>query len=250
MPPSHTDGPEAPTNQAAFTKTSWTVVVEAGDSKNPGFTQALETLCRTYWYPLYAYLRRRGFNPDDAQDLVQSFFLRVLEKGVLGHADQARGRFRTFLLKSLENFVANEWQRSKAQKRGGGKQLISWDEMDAESRYQHEPGENFEPEVLFDKRWASTLLAKVLGRLRGEFEVSGRKALFQELRRHIWGQDTSTTYAELAVKLNMTTGAVHVTLHRLRQRYRELLRSEIADTVESSAEVDDEIRHLVAVMSH
>jgi len=210
---------------------------------------ALARLCQSYWYPLYAYVRRRGYSHEDADDLTQGFFAAILAKNYLERADRNRGRFRTFLLSSIENFICNEWDRASAKKRGGGQQIISWGEQDAEGRYRNEPVENFTPERIFEKRWGSTLLGMVLEKLREEFTIGGRVELFEAVKPHIWGEEPAVSYAELAVQLDMTVVAVKVTVHRLRHRYRDLLREEIAQTVADSSEVDDEIRHLIQVMS-
>jgi RNA polymerase sigma factor (sigma-70 family) len=232
-----------------FTTTHWSVVLSAVDQSLPGSEAALARLCQSYWYPLYAYVRRRGYSPEDAQDLTQSYFAGLVEKKYLDRADRQRGRFRTFLLSSLENFLNNEWDRASAQKRGGGQRNISWDELDAEGRYLNEPVDELTPERIFEKRWATTLLESVLKRMREEFSVSGKEELFEALKPHLWSEGPATKYSQLAVQLNMTAVAVKVTVHRLRNRYRDLLRAEIAHTVASADEVDDEIRHLIKVMS-
>jgi RNA polymerase sigma factor (sigma-70 family) len=223
--------------------------VEAGQIDSPKASEALTQLCRTYWYPIYAYVRRRGHSPEDAQDLTQAYFSRLLEKNSLARADPNRGRFRTFLLSSMDNFLNNEWDRSNAQKRGGGLKAVSWEEADAEGRYRNEPVEAMTPERIFEKRWAATLLESVLQRMRNEFTANGRVELFEALKAHLWGEEVAPSYAELATRLNMTTVAIKVTVHRLRHRYRELLREEIGHTLATPAEVDDEIRHLISVMS-
>ena len=232
-----------------FTTTHWSVVLSAVDRASPDSEAALARLCQTYWYPLYAYVRRRGNSPEDAQDLTQSFFASLLEKKYLERADRERGRFRTFLLSSLENFLHNERDRASAQKRGGGHTLVSWDEQDAEGRYLNEPVDNTTPERIFEKRWAATLLEEVLKRLRQEFVANGKTEFFDQLKPHVWSETGATPYSELATRLNMTTVAIKVTVHRLRQRYRDLLRAEIAQTVASPEDIDDEIRHLIEVMS-
>jgi RNA polymerase sigma-70 factor (ECF subfamily) len=234
---------------ARFNTTHWSVVLSAVDQSSPGSEAALARLCQSYWYPLYAYVRRRGYSPDDAQDLTQSYFASLLEKKYLDRADRERGRFRTFLLRSLENFLNNQWDRASAQKRGGGRRTISWDEQDAEGRYLKESVEELTPERIFEKRWAATLLELVLKKMREEFIVNGKEELFEAIKPHLWSEGPATSYSQLAVQLNMTVVAVKVTVHRLRHRYRDLLRTEIAHTVATPAEVDDEIRHLIKVMS-
>jgi RNA polymerase sigma-70 factor (ECF subfamily) len=234
---------------AQFATTHWSVVLSAVDRASPDSEAALARLCQSYWYPLYAYVRRRGNSSEDAQDLTQSFFASLLEKKYLDRADRERGRFRTFLLRSLENFLHNEWDRAAAQKRGGGHTLVSWDERDAEGRYVNEPVDDSTPEKIFEKRWAATLLELVLKKMREEFIVSGKAELLEAIKPHLWSEGPATSYSQLAVHLNMTVVAVKVTVHRLRHRYRDLLRAEIAHTVATPGEVDDEIRHLIKVMS-
>src|SRR6266496_3965049 len=236
--------------QGQFATTHWSVVLSAVDQSSPGSEAALARLCQSYWYPLYAYVRRRGYSPEDAQDLTQSYFASLLEKKYLDRADRQRGRFRTFLLSSLENFLNNEWDRASARKRGGGQRTISWDEQDAEGRYLKEPVDAVTPERIFEKRWAATLLELVLKKMRQEFIVSGKAELFEAIKPHLWSEGPATSYSQLAVRLNMTVVAVKVTVHRLRHRYRDLLRAEIAHTVATPGEVDDEIRHLIKVMSY
>jgi RNA polymerase sigma factor (sigma-70 family) len=235
--------------QHRFATTHWSVVLAAGDRDSESAESALAALSQAYWYPLYAYVRRRSYSPEDAQDLTQSFFAALLQKNYLDRANHERGRFRTFLLSSLENFLANEWDRSTALKRGGGQRTVSWDEQDAEGRYLNEPADEMTPERIFEKRWAVTLLELVMKRMREEFLVGGKAELFEAIKPHLWSEGPATSYAQLAVQLNMTVVAVKGTVHRLRHRYRDLLRAEIAHTVASPGEVDDEIRHLIKVMS-
>jgi DNA-directed RNA polymerase specialized sigma24 family protein len=225
------------------------MVLLAAGNDSPDGARALAKLCETYWYPLYAYVRRRDYGHAEAQDLTQGFFAYLFEKNSLFHADPARGRFRTFLLSSIENFLSNEWDRSMAQKRGGGQQRISWDEQDAQGRYLNEPVESMTPERIFEKRWATSLLEQVLKKMRAEFLVSGRAELFEALKLHLWSDEPAASYGHLATQLNMTIVAIKVTVHRLRQRYGDLLREEISHTVASPGEVNDEIRHLITIMS-
>jgi len=249
MSPSDSNQDAALIHDQRFTTTHWSVVIAAGGIESVSSETALATLCQTYWYPLYAYVRRRGYSPEDAKDLTQSYFAGLLEKKYLDRADRERGRFRTFLLSSLENFLNNEWDRASAQKRGGGQRNISWDEQDAEGRYRNEPVDEMTPERVFEKRWAATLLELVLKKMREEFIVSGKAELFEAIKPHLWSEGPATSYSQLAVQLDMTVVAVKVTVHRLRHRYRDLLRAEIAHTVATPGEVDDEIRHLIKVMS-
>lgn len=238
-----------PGTTGTFATTLWSVVLAAGDPRSSQFTRALEALCRSYWYPLYAYVRRRGHNPQDAQDLTQGFFAALLAGNYLARADRERGRFRTFLLTAFDNFLHNEHDRTTALKRGGGREIVSWEEHIAEGRYAREPAGGLSPEQVYEKRWAATLLERVLARLRAEFEETERRELFDQLKPHLWGEDDATPYAQLATRFNMTVSAVKVTVHRLRRRYREVLREEIAQTVADPAEIDGEIQYLIRVTS-
>jgi len=231
-----------------FTTTHWSVVLQAGQGDSPQADEALQALCRSYWYPLYAYTRRTGHGPHDAQDLTQAFFARLLQKNYLRVADRNRGRFRTFLLTSLKRFLINEWKEANRQKRGSGQPAISWDEALAESRFAVEPATGQPPDSLYDRGWAATLLDRAVAALRAEFEQAGKLAHFDRLKLYILGEKQSPPYAELAVALGMTEGAVRVALHRLSKRYGELLRAEVAQTVSTPAEVNEELRYLVSVI--
>jgi RNA polymerase sigma factor (sigma-70 family) len=232
-----------------FVTTHWTVVLAAGRSDTTGARAALEKLCRTYWYPLYAYVRRRGHSEHDAQDLTQAFFARLLERHWVGDADRERGQFRTFLLTAMSRFLANEWDRLRVQKRGGLAIHVPVQLDTAETRYGHEPADNSTPEQCYERRWALTLLDTVLQRLRAEYEREGKKELFTALGGTLVGGRDSQPYASLAKQLNMNEGAVKVAVHRLRKRYRQLLRAEIAQTLASPEDVDEELRHLFAVLA-
>jgi RNA polymerase sigma factor (sigma-70 family) len=232
-----------------FQTTHWSVVLRVADGHSHEASQALEKLCRTYWFPIYAFVRKRGHSPEQAQDLTQGFFAHFLEKQHLMKASRERGRFRSFLMTSVENFLRNEFERAQAQKRGGGRQLISLNEQDAEARYLCEPSDESDPAKTFEQRWASTLLNTVLSRLQDEFGASGRADLFEALQAHLWCETESTPYSELAGRFGLTLANVKTTALRLRQRYRELLREEIAHTVALPSEIDDEIRHLMKVVS-
>jgi RNA polymerase sigma factor (sigma-70 family) len=235
---------------AAFATTHWSVLLAAkGEVDEPQAAVALEQLCRTYWYPLYACVRRRGSQPQDAKDLTQGFFAALLTGSYLGQAKRERGRFRTFLLTAFDNFLHNEHDRATALKRGGGREIVSWEEHTAEGRYAQEPACGLSPEQIYEKRWAATLLERVLARLREESIHAGRLELFDQLKPHLWGEDEATPYAQLATRFSMTVSAIKVTVHRLRRRYRDVLREEIAQTVADAAEVDDEIQYLIRVMS-
>jgi RNA polymerase sigma-70 factor (ECF subfamily) len=232
-----------------FATTHWSVVLAARDPDSADAQAALARLCQTYWYPVYCCVRRHGRSPEDAQDLTQAFFAKLIEKKQISLADRERGRFRTFLLRSLENFLKNEHEKATSQKRGGGQEIISLDVALAEDRYQAEPSTELGPEQLFERKWASTLINETMNHLRRELSVTGREELFDQLEPHLWGDDTSTPYSAIATRLHMTIVAVRVTLHRLRSRYRALLRDEIAQTIAEPAEIDDEMRRLFQVLA-
>jgi RNA polymerase sigma-70 factor (ECF subfamily) len=225
------------------------VVVAAARSDTTRAQAALEKLCQTYWYPLYLYVRRRGHSPQDAQDLTQAFFARLLERHWVGDADRDRGRFRTFLLTAMSRFLADEWDKARAQKRGGGVIHVPLQLDTAEGRYGCEPADDCTPEQCYERRWALTLLDAVLQRLRSEYERAGRAELFAGLNASLVGGRESQPYAELAAKLDMSESAVNVAVHRLRKRFRKLLRAEIAQTMAATDDVDEELRHLLAVLA-
>jgi len=231
-----------------FATTHWSVVLAAGQSDVPRAQDALERLCQTYWHPLYAYVRRRGYSPADAEDLTQQFFAWLLERDWLGRADEQRGRFRSFLLTSISHFLANEWDKARAQKRGGGR-IVSLQRDEAETRDAREPADQLDPEQIFEWRWALALLEQVMNRLSTEFAQDGRAELFEALKPCLLGERTKQPYAVLAPKLGMTEGSVKVAVHRLRQRYRQLLRGEIAHTVAKPEEIEEELRYLFAVLA-
>ena len=231
-----------------FVTTHWSVVLDAGSSDSPKAAQALEILCRSYWYPLYAYVRRKGHSQHDAQDLTQAFFERLLERGYLQLADRNQGRFRTFLLSSLKNFLINEWRKENSVRRGGGEKPFSLDEAQAESRFIGEPSVEKPDDSLYDRGWAAILMERALGALRAEFEQAGKQALFERLKVFVWGEKNALSYVAMAAELGMTEGAVKVAVHRLRQRYGELLRNEVAQTVSTPAEINEELRYLISVI--
>lgn len=222
-------------------------MLAAAHDSRPQAREALATLCGAYWFPLYYYVRRRGYRADEAQDLTQAFFATLLEKEYLDMADPGRGRFRSFLLASLSHFLANEWDRARARKRGGGK-VISMDVADAESRYSLEPADDLTAERLFERQWAMTLLDQVLAELREELARDGKQPLFDRLKGFLGGEAPGASYGQVAAELGMTEGAVKTAVHRLRRHYRRLLRARIAQTVASAEEIDDEIRHLFAAL--
>lgn len=225
------------------------MVLSAGQNHSPEAARALETLCQVYWYPLFAYVRRTGRQVADAEDLTQAFFARLLEKDWLAEADRERGRFRSFLLGSLKHFLANEWDKAQARKRGGGCHLVSLDAQTADRRLQQEPADAATPETAFDRRWALTLLSTVLDRLGKDYAQGGKTRLFEQLKGTLEGDRSEISYARLAQELALSEGAVRVAAHRLRRRYRELLREEISQTVSSPDEVEDEWRHLLQALS-
>lgn len=230
-----------------FPRTRWTLVVAAGDPHRKEARSALVSLCENYWYPLYAYLRRRGHAADQAQDLTQEFFMRILEGRYLDRANPEKGRFRSFLLGSLKFFVADEEDRQRAHKRGGGA-FVPLEFSSGEDRYQREHAHDETPERIFERRWALSVLDRVVEKLRQEFVQHGRPEHFERLKVFLLGQ-SDAPYAALARELNTTEGALKVAIHRLRKRYRELFRQEIADTVADPTEVESELRYLAAVLT-
>lgn len=218
--------------------------MQAGQSGSTQAQAALEKLCRRYWYPLYVHTRRLGWGEQDAKDLTQQFFARFLENKFVERADPNRGRFRSFLLASLKHFLTDEWEKLRTQKRGDGQRAISWDSFDPEERYRHEPAGNLSPDRIYEKRWAGVLLEGVLGQLQAEYQKAGREAEFAELRSFVWGDGNPDLYAEVAARLKMGESAFKVAVHRLRKRFRDQLRQEVARTVSSPGEVDDELRYL------
>ena len=231
-----------------FATTHWSRVVAArpDEVSRTRAHRALEALCQAYWYPLYAFVRHRGYSSEDAQDVTQSFFTRILETGGLASADPARGRFRSYLLGAVKHFLTNEWHRARAQKRGGGVTFLEWDALEPEARYALEPARSSDAEAGFDREWAQESIARAQEKLRAELEARGKGELLEALRGSLTGDEPPR--AETAARLGLTEGAVKAAVHRLRQRYRELLRAEIAETVSDPAEVDDELRHLVAAL--
>jgi RNA polymerase sigma-70 factor (ECF subfamily) len=227
-----------------FATTHWTVVLNAGRREEPQAGRALEELCRAYWYPLYAYLRRQGNSKEDAEDLTQGFFAKFLERNYLERVSAEKGRFRAFLLASLKHFRANEWDWANRQKRGGGMIPLSLDWQDADSRYQIEPADNLSPDKLYDRAWASMLLEQVISRLQNESATDGKARLFERLKPFLMLGKDAIPYVEAAADLGMAEGAVRVAVHRLRRRYRELLRAEIAQTLSDPAQVEEEMKAL------
>lgn len=240
--------PQAST-RSRFATTHWSMVSKAQHPDATGYRQALEALCCTYWYPLYTYLRHSGHRTHEAEDYTQGFFAMLLEKDRLDYADPAQGRFRSFLLASLKHFVADEQDRARAKKRGGDRQTFSLDATEAEYRYSLEPSDGLSPEKLFERSWALTVLREALVRLRVEFAESEKQGLFEQLKSYLQGNEDMRSYAETAAALGMTEGAVRVAVHRLRQRYGQLVRREIAQTVAGPDQVDEELRQLFAALA-
>jgi RNA polymerase sigma-70 factor (ECF subfamily) len=242
MSPSSESPEHAP--RRGFATTRWSLVLAAG---TPGSADALAALSTTYWYPIYAFIRRSGCSAHDAEDLTQQFFARLLEKNFLAGADRAKGRFRSYLLGALKHFLANQRDRAAALKRGGGQMMAPLEGRSAEERYRHEPADELTPEKLFERRWALTVLEQALTRLRDEHAAAGKLDLFDRLKPALTGE-LPGGFAELAAELGMTEGAVKAAVHRLRKRYREAMRAEIAQTVAREEEVEDEIRALFAAL--
>lgn len=233
-------------SEAWFVTTHWSVVLAARTKDSPQSAAALETLCRTYWYPLYAFVRHQGRAPEDAQDLTQGFFARLLEKDYLKTVAHEKGKFRTFLLVALKRFMANEWDRLHAQKRGGFTPILSIDQELAESRFECEPVDKAPPDQLYDRQWAVTLLEQTMNCLEEEYGATGRARLFEGLRGLIAKEEAGLSYADAAARLNLSEAAIKMAVHRLRARYREILKGLIAQTVSSEAEIEEELGHLFA----
>jgi RNA polymerase sigma-70 factor (ECF subfamily) len=235
---------------AWFVTTHWSVVLDAKGEDSVRASEALEKLCCIYWRPVYAFIRRNGYNNADAQDLTQEFFSRLLSKDYLRHLRDQRGKFRSFLLTFVKHFLSDERERASAQKRGGGRALLSLDDTDGEDLYVAETANQVGPDQLFERRWALTVLDQALRRLSEEYVAAGKGILFEKLKDVQPGEHGRVSYAQLGTDLGMTEIAIKSAVHRLRRRHREILREEIAHTVTRPEEVDDEIRHLIALVSH
>jgi RNA polymerase sigma-70 factor (ECF subfamily) len=236
------------TRRPVFATTHWSVVLAAGGSETTRAQEAMGRLCQCYWYPLYAYVRRRGCQPQDAEDLTQEFLTRLLQRKSLANLTQEGGRFRSFLLKSLNHFLTDEWRRASTQKRGGGR-LVSLDAASAESRFRLEPVDERSPENLYERAWALALLTAVFNRLRDEHERAGKAALFKELKFCLTGQRSAIPYSELAGRLGLPENTLKTLVRRLRQRYRELLHEEVARTVAGPDEVEAELQALFRALA-
>ena len=246
---SRPDSPAAPGPSPGFPATHWSVVLTAGHDSSPDAREALEQLCRAYWYPLYCYARRHAGSAADAEDLTQSFFAHLLQRNTLAKVSQDKGRFRSFLLAALNYFLADESDRGRAQKRGGGCVVVSLNEAGAEERYQRECGDELTAEQLYERRWAMAVLDRASVRLRKEFAAAGKGTLGEELRGLQENPAETGPYAEIAARLGMPVGTLKSHVHRYRQRFRALLCEEVAQTVASPADVADELRRLIAVVS-
>ena len=232
----------------AFETTHWSVVLRAGEADAAGASEALARLYETYWYPLYAYVRRQGHDAEAARDFVQEVFLALLEKKQLASVGPEKGRFRSYLLAAVNHLLANEWHKRRRQKRGSGQRMIELDALAAEDRYHLEPVDDRAPDVLFERRWALALLDGVFAKLRAEWQAAGKAETFDALRAFLSGDAGGPSHAEAGRRLGLSEGAARVAVHRLRQRYRDLLRAEIANTVARPEAVEDELRHLLAVL--
>ena len=245
----HGQAGETSTPDGFFRTTHWSVVLAAREEASNGPPRALELLCRAYWYPLYAFVRRRGVPVADAQDLTQEFFARLLQRDFLRNVAREKGKFRTFLLSSLNNFLVSEWHRGQATKRGGGQQnFVSWDDLQAEERYASEPATEGTPERFYDQRWAVTVMDQAMTQLREEFQQAGKSTLFDHLKPFLSAEGSRDDYGKAAAPLQMTEGAFSVAVHRFRRRYAQVLRSVVAHTVSAPDEIEAELRCLAQAL--
>ena len=235
-------------NAQQFATTHWSLVLRAGSFGDASSVEALDKLCRAYWFPLYAFARREGCSPEDAQDLTQEFFSRLLARNELETVDRSKGKFRSFLLAAMKHLLANEWHRSQRQKRGGGCAHFSLDATSAEDRYQRDQVDELTPEDIYERRWAETVVDSVTQRLEKEFAEAGLAGRFEELKVFLLADEEPASYEEIARRLNLSEGAVRTAIYRMRQRYGELFRAEIAQTVSSLPEMEEEIRHFLKVL--
>lgn len=239
-----------PSNKPRFATTHWSVVLAAGKSSSPNQKQALETLCQGYWFPLYAYLRQRGYDSHQAEDYTQAFFARILDKHDLQTADPKYGKFRSFLLIRLKSFLSDERDRARAKKRGGGRKILSLGFQNAEDQYALEPAEQLSPERLFEKSWALTVLERTMNRLEKEMAEKNKKKLFEHLKVYLTTEKDVIPYRNTAKELKMPESSVRVAVHRLRRRYRKLLRDEIGQTIADENQIDEEMGHLFTALAH
>jgi RNA polymerase sigma factor (sigma-70 family) len=234
---------------ARFPTTLWSRIIRAGDSADPRASTAIEELCRDYWFPLYVFVRRHGLSPHEAEDIVQGFLADLIERGDMASIDQSKGRFRAFLRAACEHYLANRRDHDRAAKRGGGFKILSIDRFDAESRYDREPAHEVTAERLFERQWAMTVLSRVLERLGNESDRAGKALLFARLRTVLQGDNLAPSYTAIGAELGMSAGAVRVAAHRLRARYRELLRDEVGRTTDEPTAIDSEIADLLATLA-
>jgi RNA polymerase sigma factor (sigma-70 family) len=239
--------PSAPEGHRRFKTTHWSVVLEAATTNSASAAAALEKLCQTYWYPLYCCVRSSGHDAEEAKDLTQEFFARLLEKNWLVRADVNRGRFRSFLLGAMKHFLANEWRRATTAKRGGGRPIVSLEDT-AEALYATEPASDLPPDKLYERKWALQLFERALGRLRADYAAAAKLTAYEALRHFLSNEPGEGEYAQLGARLGMTQPAISSAVHRLRQRYRDLVRDEIAQTVTGPAELEGEMRSLLAAL--
>ncbi len=244
MPPAESS-PDVPEGARQFRSTHWSVVLAAGDTQSPQTSRALEKLCVAYWFPLYAFVRRQGWNPHDSQDLTQAFFAYLLEKKAFGKADPNKGKFRSFLLASLTNFLNNERDKAQRLKRGGGAEIFPLDVEHGEERFQADLASKESPEVIFERQWAQAVIEQVVARLNAEFAAAGQPERFAVLKDFLMSDSPDLSYTDAANRLGMSVAAVTSAIHRLRGRFRELFRTEIANTVDSPDQMEEEIRYLL-----
>ena len=242
-------GSEAQAHGGVFATTHWSVVLAAREPASPEARGALETLCRLYWLPIYAYIRRRGYSAEAAQDLTQEFFTRLLASNGLRNVGPAKGKFRSFLLASVNHLLCDEWDRASRQKRGGGQCVISFDAQTAEGRYRLEPADQLTPERIFDRRWATALVEETLRRLEAEYVSAGKAEVFRTLKDSLTVTKGDWDYRAAAQRLKLTEGAARIAVHRLRCRFGKLFRAAVANTLSDPAELDAEIRYLLAALS-
>jgi len=249
MPSESGAEPGSDSSSRSFVTTHWSVVLAAKQEPSAEADAALDRLCEAYWWPLYAFVRRRGYAAHDAQDMTQEFFARLLSKDYLSSVDRNKGKFRSFLLAALEHFLAKEWRRSQTQKRGGNFTFVSINDDSAEQPFLQVPASTLSPEQVFEQQWALTLLTQVTTRLRQEHVAAGKAELFEKLKIFLTGEKRAVAYADLALEMNTTEAALKMAVSRMKQRYGELLRAEIANTVSDPAEIEGELRALFAALS-
>jgi RNA polymerase sigma-70 factor (ECF subfamily) len=249
MSSNQSENESGPRTAAQFATTHWSTVLAAGDSASPDSREALEKLCRTYWYPLYAFVRRKGYSSEDAEDLTQAFFKRFLEKHYLKGVLAEKGRFRTFLLTTLQRFLSDQFDRSTAAKRGGGLPIFALEAVQAEAQFDQAAASLQTPEALFDRAWAETVVQNSVERLRAEYETDGQRALFHGIKRYLSKPAHREAYTATGRRLGMSADAVAMAVARLRRRYRAMVRAEVANTVATPAEIDGEMRYLVELLT-